>query len=84
LKHPHNASLAQAALNAQPPFLEGLSNEIGCARLFVAQLRVGVDASSQGLDFVSRGQDFRDEFHDAFDCGMVLNGVLVSNEPFYA
>jgi hypothetical protein len=31
---------------------------------------MGMDTSSERLDLVARGQDFRNEFHDAFDRGM--------------
>jgi hypothetical protein len=67
LKHPHNPCLAEASVDAQSPFFETLSNKIRRSNLFVSQFGMGVDASSERLDFVSRGQDFRNEFHDAFD-----------------
>ncbi|MDG0025355.1 hypothetical protein [Trinickia sp. Y13] len=75
-------------MNPQPPLFKALRDEIGRARFFVAQFGEGMDASSQGLDFVSRGQDFRYEFHDAFDYEMTFEKMallsLLSNEPFYA
>ena len=66
-------------MHAQPPFFERLRHKIGRPRLFVAQFGMGMDASSEGLDFVSRGQDFRNEFHDAFDLGEVLGDLYRTN-----
>jgi hypothetical protein len=57
-------------MHAEPPLFETLRDEIGRLRFFVSEFGMSVDASSERLDFVSRGQDFGNEFHDAFDCWM--------------
>jgi hypothetical protein len=46
--------------------LKPLCDEFCSADFFVAYFGMGVDGSSDRLNFFSRGEDFRKKFHDSF------------------
>ena len=58
----HHARGAQPSMNRDTPRRQGLSNQIGGALFFKAQLGVGVNVSSNGRDFSRIGQDGFDDF----------------------
>jgi hypothetical protein len=67
LEYPDHTGLAQPAMNFDTPVLESLRYELRSQVFFVTQFRMSVNISSKRLNFVSRGKEFRNEFHNLFD-----------------